>query len=1326
MFVRGRCGVPLGRPLGRSWLRCLALTVLSTASGFVSLGPSPASAAFTRPFLRQITGTPAGPLEGPGGLAVDGLDRPWVGDGFAQNRLDGFDSAAAGNSFAKTLPIEAFTYPENLAIERSTGNFYITGGPEFNHKIEVFDHEGSLLERWKHEFGSPTHVAVDNSTNLLKDPSACTLAGCVLYVAHGGDPAEPFGDGQSFGIGRFISNQKPQSFGASAPYIGANQIIGTPPAPQGCEKERFNNLHAVGALAVDPEGNIYALDSECAHPEQGGTEPAVLEYRASGEFVRLFTGQETPGADGSHAFGGFGGVLMGVAIDPLSCLAGSCHLLVSVWDSERGGGAVDEFDLRSGHFLNQINEAAEGVHLQSAFDTAVDSGGDVYVADHQQHAVDVYGPGRFLPSVRLSEASKRERTSAVLDGEVNPESLVNPEESGLSDCHFEYVTEQAFTAEGFARHESVPCEPPAGAIPHDSSWHPVQAHVSPLSSGTTYYYRLLATTSGGLGGTSVSAPLVFTAPAAPTVEPGSTSATNVSSTSADLRAHIDPLGVDTTYRFQYVDETDFTASEYADAKQTPEVDVGSGGPTGNSEESVLQHLGGLSPATTYHFRVLAQSEIEGTLETTAGPDATFVTLPEAIPGLPDGRAYELLTPSNKGSASDMFGTELTNGQFENNDVGFASEDGNHFELDTAAAFGPFPGSTRSTYVFSREHGEWVLASLASPTLGPQALGGTVASEPADISLVAFDDAAGAAASEGGERNMSLVGPLGGPYTTLHVDAPYHENRGEVKAETTDIVGASRDLSHVVLEGTSHTLCPGAEGLGHGHVLCAWELSDTGECTASSPTFSEASSGCLELVQTNSAGSPVSTCGASLDFAGAVGAAHDAVSADGSRIFFTAPDPLARNDGPGCWRNEGKVEDTPQLYVRSEGAAVRVSKPTEKAVADPCGSPSSSECDLAEYVGASEDGSRVFFATKSWLTKDHPRRHDLELYEYDTHARALKRISAGEAGSPAVSAGADVWTVPAVSANGNAVYFTAFGSLAPGASPFERQETVVNLYRYDTSSGQTSYVGAVSAGWDKTHNVLQPGPEIVGALAPLADWYTTPDGRYLLFPGNGLQRYDAATGSLACVACMSDGTPDGGARFARSFRIGPTAAPVRAMSDNGAYVFFDTPTALLPQDSNGTLDVYEWHEGHIALISSGQDLAPSFFLGADSTGTNAFIGTHARLVVPQDADTAGDVYDARICTPADPCIKPPPAGTGRCEGDACQTPPPAPIDAPAISLSFSGAGNLAPAAAPTHSKPKRKRCPKGKVRRKGRCVKQSHKKRGERAGRAAVQDRGGSR
>ena len=71
-----------------------------------------------------------------------------------------------------------------------------------------------------------------------------------------------------------------------------------------------------------------------------------------------------------------------------------------------------------------------------------------------------------------------------------------------------------------------------------------------------------------------------------------------------------------------------------------------------------------------------------------------------------------------------------------------------------------------------------------------------------------------------------------------------------------------------------------------------------------------------------------------------------------------------------------------MYVRENGeTTVEVSAP-EGGGSPPGG------LQPAIYVGASKDGSRVFFMTRTELTKEAEELglHDLELYEYDSQRR----------------------------------------------------------------------------------------------------------------------------------------------------------------------------------------------------------------------------------------------------------------------------------------------------------------------------------------------------
>ncbi|HET7510667.1 MAG TPA: hypothetical protein VFJ65_10510, partial [Solirubrobacterales bacterium] len=112
-------------------------------------------------------------------------------------------------------------------------------------------------------------------------------------------------------------------------------------------------------------------------------------------------------------------------------------------------------------------------------------------------------------------------------------------------------------------------------------------------------------------------------------------------------------------------------------------------------------------------------------------------------------------------------------------------------------------------------------------------------------------------------------------------------------------------------------------------------------------------------------------------------------------------------------------------------------------------------------------------------------------------------------------------------------------------------------------------------------------------------------------------------------------------------------------------------------------------GCLSLISSGTSPEESAFLDASETGDDVFFLTSSRLA-PRDIDSARDLYDARVGGGEAEPLKP-----VECSGDACQQPATPPNDQTPGSLTFQGAGNLL-------------ECPKGKVKRSGKCVARKHK------------------
>ncbi len=880
--------------------------------------------------------------------------------------------------------------------------------------------------------------------------------------------------------------------------------------------------------------------------------------------------------------------------------------------------------------------------------------------------------------------------------------------------------------DGWGHATQVGCAGGAGSFKKGLENQAVDAEVKGLRPGTNYRYRLIAATDASeQGGVVYGQGGSFAAAAPPVVE--GVSVSGVSSTGADLHASIDPSGSDTTYRFEYLTAAAFTADgdgwsgpETPGSVPVPAGDVGAG----DASVDVSVQPVGLTAGTSYRFRVVATNAAG----TAGGPqtEGVFATLPARVGGvLPDHRAYEMVTPPNKEDGEDLFGAPPSiesTGRGEsgtNYDRGHASEDGDHFLLDTTVAFGSFPTSGEDSFVFSRTANGWTFKTAASPSLGVQS-GAAVVFDPYDFSLVGFEDAIGHIADL---ASNDFVGAVGGPYQDV---ASGSEVAGRL-SENPKMVGASADLSSVVVQDKGHklALCGGAQ-----------EALEQKLDEDSDGLYEwSGAKGCLSLVDVKSeseGGGLIDKCGAVIGTGvGETGvSAHGAVSADGSRVVFTAPDP--NGSGTECW--EGGATHTPQLYVRVSGqSTVKISEP-EKEVKLGGGNPE----EPAVFVGASKDGSRVFFITKTELTQEAVtlKLHDVELYEYNSEPgedeAKLTRISHAETGLG--EHGGGVENVVAVSADGSTVYYEASGRLtetAPeGKGPY--------LYRYDTLTHTTSYV-APSAGYVSLHEpqdtwygsrVLRGGPEVAGLLED-APFYTTGDGGFLIFASSQnitgyesagkqeLYRYDAEDQSVTCVSCNPNGSrPSFPATFTRSAvdDSNPAGTPPRPISEDGQYVFFDTREALVSQATNGKVDVYEWESdgsgscteavGCVSLISSGESSTDDYFLDSSPDGSNVFFGTHSKLV-PGDNDEQGDLYDARIDGGF-----PPSSGTGPCEGDACDNPPGAPIDQTPASLTFNGPGNIPstpPAVAKSKTKAKGVTCKKGDVKKKGKCVKQNKSK-----------------
>jgi hypothetical protein len=176
---------------------------------------------------------------------------------------------------------------------------------------------------------------------------------------------------------------------------------------------------------------------------------------------------------------------------------------------------------------------------------------------------------------------------------------------------------------------------------------------------------------------------------------------------------------------------------------------------------------------------------------------------------------------------------------------------------------------------------------------------------------------------------------------------------------------------------------------------------------------------------------------------------------------------------------------------------------------------------------------------------------------------------------------------------------------------------------------------------------------------------------------------------------------------------------RYMSSDGRYVFFTTSQSLLPQDTNGLPDVYEYDvdTGELKLISSGTGESGSWFEDASANGSDVFFLT-AQKLTGWDTDTLTDLYDARIGGgyPEPPALPVP------CDGDACQGIPSA-VPSFNTASGFTGLGNARP---PVASVKKARAKPKKHAKHAGRSrgAKRRRHGRGARRSRAHGSDRSG--
>ncbi|HEX5928111.1 MAG TPA: hypothetical protein VFY48_01835 [Solirubrobacterales bacterium] len=824
-------------------------------------------------------------------------------------------------------------------------------------------------------------------------------------------------------------------------------------------------------------------------------------------------------------------------------------------------------------------------------------------------------------------------------------------------------------------------------------------------------------------------------------------AASVNTDSAVLRATINPrFWDDTRYRVEYGTES-CSAGGCQVYPGAPGNLLG-GGVVDRGVTSPGVMLSGLEPDTTYHYRFVVQSGGGGPV---FGPDRTFTTFPAVNPPnglcpnatfrtgpgsrLPNCRAYEMVSPLDKesGDVGVLDGAVSVGGRTVKARIDQAAPGGESITYSTSRAFGaPESAPWSSQYLASRDSkAGWTTRGINTPRsnrllYNELALENPYKSFSDDLCsgwvLQDSDRTLVPGAPENGmnlyrRRNCGIEG-----FELLTSVSPPGFNREEAPVINylPMIQGATGDGAHSLFRANAALTPDAAETV----TFQLYESSEGSENRAD-----------LRLISVLPNGEPVNRH-ASLGTASGPGATdfrnasvHNAISSDGSRVFWSSstevdsdlPIPDTNGTGPG------------EVYLRANPLAERSQ---------------SGECDEAGKACTLQlagPGSFFWTADPSGSTAIIQTGEDLFEAQIEEVGGALVSVP-----TPIATG---VGGVMGASEDATRVYFTSSNVLAPGAVAGER-----NLYLHERGA-PIRLVGTLGPFDSNPDGINSLTAGVIALDSPKAGWRlsrVSADGSHALFMSRasltGSDNIDVASGApdaevflydaeaeggdgrLVCISCNPSGARPAG-------RIGDTSGgatdtplwmasriPVwehqghapRVLSEDGEFVFFESFQALVPSDTNGVADVYEWRRasgrieceelgaalyvedsgGCLSLISSGESPRDSSFIDASADGRDVFFVTEESLFVEDPG--LFDLYDARVGggfapTPVRPT----------CQGEACQSPAVAPTDITPASASFRGPGNQA-------QRTGARRCPQGKrkVRRAGatRCVKPSKQQR----------------
>ena len=1225
----------------------------------------------------------------------------------------------------KAAPDMQCNIPRGIAVNSGNGHVYV--GDSANRRVDEFNALGQPIRAWGWDVveGGGTGFEVCVPVNGDKCKPGSEGGGAGQFGSFGPQGVEVDSAGNVYVVD--FSNRRVEKFGPSGEFllsfgsagIGNGQFgawkIGSFVAIDPTDKvyvgdqERIQRFDTSGAyqsqcslpagltvqgLAADGAGDLYAIYNNKPDVHKlkfvaGG----VCEAQALFKLPKVGVSAETESIPTAVAVDGAGHVY---ALGPVCTVCSGTNVLTNpIHEFDSAGNEIDhwgieEFTGSTGLAVNLCagSEAPGNVYVSNATSgTGPPKSKEAFVRAYGTNPIGCF-KARTLPASNIAELA------ATLNGTVNPSG------SAVSECRFEYGTSAAYG-------EEATCVP--GALGEGSEPVPVHADLSSLEKGTVYHFRVVAKVDGE---TETGADVEFK-----TLGPPVISAEHVlgaTDSEATLKAMVNPEGFATTYHFEYGTSTAYGQS-------TAEIAAGKD----RGAHAVNVGLKGLAPGTSYHWRVVALNSSG----TSNGEDRTLTTYREgqapapcandafrttASASLPDCRAYEMISPVDKNGADVVLPSEQSG-------VVQSNPDGDKLTYTATAAFAGSPNAFAvNQYIASRGAAGWSSEGIHPPVSGEDAVvslfGLTrdfMAFTPDLCSawLVDFQTPPVAPDGQVGHQNLYRRDNCGAGSGSLEALTPsppaLPEGTLEIYVGNTSVQGISDDGRQAVF--VAEASLPQVPEAAVGSKAQIYDRSEGGLSLVS-------------VLPNGASGDP--TPGDGRGFADPSGSAvgsgwvrnlRHAVSSDGSRVY---------------WTSGINGSDKGTIYLRLHPEQGIVGGECSEAAAA-CTTKVSGSL-AAFFWGASADGRKALYGEANLITEK------TDLLEFE-EAGATRKV------------GKDVLGVVEASNDLSHVYFVSRSKQGAqkNIEGEEASEGAPNLYLDE--EGTLSFIATLDESdvGQLAPDALLPAYSLASTSASLRAARTSADGNRLAFesraPLTGFDNtardsgaaavevflYDAGSGELHCVSCNPSGASPVAGELKPPYEINdprPTKVmaagwippweqslyPSNVLSGGGGRLFFNSNDALLPRDTNGAQDVYEWEEagsgdcseedpsyfpangGCLALISSGENPSNSEFWEASPSGEDVFFTTGASLL-PQDPGLL-DLYDARVGGGfAQPAPK------SECEGEACQSPPPAPEFPAPSSARTEGAGNVVPSGG----------CPPGRHRvRKGdksRCAPKRHHK-----------------